>query len=59
MYGKEYGEAGSFEYVKRYIEHQTSRYKGCVNMDLVGNSDRLYYIKNQFVWVNLFRTMPF
>lgn len=43
--GEEYGEAGSFEYVKRYIDHQTSRYKGCVNMDLVGNGDHLYYIK--------------
>ncbi len=43
--GEEYGEIGSFAYVKRYVQKDPSKYKGCINLDIIGNGDHLYYIE--------------
>ncbi len=43
--GEEYGEIGAFHYVNKYVESDSSRFKGCINMDIIGNGDHLYYIE--------------
>lgn len=43
--GEEYGEIGSFAYVDKFVKKDPSKYKGCINLDIIGNGDHLYYIE--------------
>jgi hypothetical protein len=54
--GEEYGEIGSAAYVNRYVCPDPSRYKGCINLDIIGNGDHLYYIEESICLGKLVRT---
>jgi len=55
--GEEYGEVGAEAYVKKYIS-DTSKYKGCINMDIIGNGDHLYYITESVCLGKIVRNTP-
>ncbi|MCX6262342.1 MAG: M20/M25/M40 family metallo-hydrolase, partial [Bacteroidia bacterium] len=55
---EEYGEIGSFAYVNKYIKNDPSKYKGCINLDIIGNGDHLYYIEESICMGKLVRNDP-
>jgi aminopeptidase YwaD len=56
--GEEYGEIGSEAYVQKYVKSDPSRYAGCVNLDIIGNGDHLYYIEESVCLGKLVKTDP-
>jgi Zn-dependent M28 family amino/carboxypeptidase len=54
--GEEYGEIGSAAYVNKYVHPNPSQYKGCINLDIIGNGDHLYYIEESICLGKLVQT---
>jgi hypothetical protein len=42
--GEEYGEVGAAAYVEKYVRPNKGNYRGCINLDIIGNGDHLYLI---------------
>ena len=54
--GEEYGEIGSDAYVEKYVKPDPSKYRGCLNLDIIGNGDHLYYIEESICLGKLVKT---
>jgi putative aminopeptidase FrvX len=56
--GEEYGEVGSDAYVKKYVQPDPSKYKGCIVLDIIGNGDHLHYVTESVCLGKLVKNDP-
>ena len=56
--GEEYDAVGATAYVEKYVQPNKDKYKGCINMDIIGNGDHLYLIEESICLGKLVKNSP-